>query len=90
MTSPGTDAAETVVSLLGQCEDKCCYEPLKHLKHPLAETSNNRACEVKTVPQSSKFISFTFYNMMSHTAGLLCNSMNFKEKKEPQRATFVY
>lgn len=88
MTSPGAEAAETAVSLLRQREDKCYYGPLKHLKHPLAKTSNDRAHKVKTAPQFSKFTPFTFYNMMSHTAGLLCNSTNFKTKEKPQLATF--
>lgn len=83
ITSPDAEAAETVVSLPRQCEDKCCYGPLKHLRHPLSKTSNDRARKVKMVPQSAKFIPFTFYNIVSHTAGLLCNSMNFKKKEKP-------
>lgn len=83
MTSPGAEAAETVVSLLRQCEDKHRDRPLKHLKHSLAKTTNDMARKVKMVPPSPKFIPFTFYNQtMSHTAGLLCNSMNFKPKEK--------
>lgn len=70
MTSPGAETAETVVSFPRQREDKCRYGPLKHLKHPSAKTSNDMARKVKTVHQSSKFIPFTFYNVMSYTAGL--------------------